>query len=567
MKKILNSPQTVIDDYIAGLVRGTGHLARVADWPVVVRTAASRKSSDRVALVTGGGSGHEPAHAGYVGEGMLDAAVLGPVFTSPSVDAVYAAIHAVATDAGVLLIVKNYTGDRLNFGLAAEMARADGIRVETVVVADDAALGDASRAGRRGLTATVLVHKIAGAAAEAGASLDEVAAITRRFLEGAATMGVALGACVVPGSSEASFQLGPDEVEWGLGIHGEAGSERGTIVTSREIAERLVETVVADRGLAAGSNVVVLVNSLGATPDLELRILHGDVLAEFERRGIDVRFTWAGAFLTSLEMPGASVTVAAVDDEVAELLSASAHTLAFPAWSAPLDRGRATEIPAPPRFVADEVETASGEPTDARVERLIEAVQAIARALVAAEPELTALDREVGDGDLGINLARGATAILDAGERLRRSRDEAATLVALSQVVRREVGGTSGPLYSILLLAMSEALAVDSGGSASERWATAFSEGVERVRLIGGAAPGDSTMVDALQPAADALAAAPGDVSSAAGAATRGAESTAELRPSLGRSSYVGDRAVGVPDPGARAVALQLAVLAEVLGC
>ena len=568
MKKILNSPQTAVEDYIVGLVRGTGHLARVAGWPVVVRTPATRKKDDRVALVTGGGSGHEPAHAGYVGEGMLDAAVLGPVFTSPSVDAVYAGIHAVATDAGVLLIVKNYTGDRLNFGLAAEMARADGIRVETVVVADDAALGDVSRAGRRGLTATVLVHKIAGAAAESGASLDEVAAIARRFLDGAATMGVALGACVVPGSVEASFRLGADEVEWGLGIHGEAGSERGTIVGSRQIAYRLVDTVVSDRGLTDDDEVVVLVNSLGATPDLELRILHADVLAEFDRRGIVVRFTWAGPFLTSLEMPGASVTVARIDDDLARLLSAPARTLAFPAWSAPLDPERAIEVPAPRGFTGDAGagDAVLGEP-HAGVARLLDAIGAVAAALVSAEPELTALDREVGDGDLGINLARGATAFLDASDALRRSPDEAATLVAVSQLVRREVGGTSGPLYSILLLAMSEVLGSRSDASLPERWASAFVEGVARVRGVGGAAPGDSTMVDALQPAADALALAPTDVSAAAAAAAHGADSTAELRPSLGRSSYVGDRAVGVPDPGARAVALQLEVLAKALGC
>jgi dihydroxyacetone kinase len=271
-------------------------------------------------------------------------------------------------------------------------------------------------------------------------------------------------------------------------------------------------------------------------------------------------------------MPGASVTVAVVDDALAALLSAPSHTLAFPAWSAPLERGRATEVPAPRGFAADLVGDAAADSVEpdaphAGVARLVDAIDAVAVALIAAEPELTALDREVGDGDLGINLARGATAILDAGARLRRSPDEAATLVALSQLVRREVGGTSGPLYSILLLAMSEVLSAQTDTPLPERWAAAFVDGVARVRGVGGAAPGDSTMVDALQPAADKLAGAPTDVSAAAVAAARGAEATAELRPSLGRSSYVGDRAVGVPDPGARAVALQLAVLAKALGC
>ncbi len=561
-KKVLNSAADVIEDYIDGLVRGTGHLARVEGWPVVVRAPHLRTPDDHVALVTGGGSGTEPAHAGYVGEGMLDAAVLGSVFTSPSVDAVHAGIRAVATSAGVLLIVKNYTGDRLNFGLAAEMARAEGIRVETVLVADDAALGAGSRAGRRGLTATVLVHKLAGAAAAAGASLDEVADLSRRFLAGAATMGVALGACVVPGSVAASFELGPDEVEWGLGIHGEAGSERGPLTTSRRIAERLVAALVADRGLITGDEVVALVNSLGATPDLELRILHGDVLAELARCGLRVRLTWAAPFLISLEMPGASVTLARVDDRTAELLAAPARTLAFPVWSAPLDPRRLTSVPGPHRF-----EVPSGEGSAAAgVARLHAAVTAVAAAIEAAEPELTALDRSVGGGDLGTNLARGAAAARDAGAALGGLPDASACLATLSQIVRREVGGTSGPLYSLLLLAMSESLVGAGDAPSDRRWADAFAAGVARVRTVGGAAPGDSTMVDALQPAADALTAAP-DLTVAVRAAAERAARTAALRPSLGRSSYVGDRAVGVPDPGAEAVALQLDALRRELGC
>lgn len=562
-EKILNAPADVIEDYIAGLIRGTGHLARIDGWPVIVRERGTRKRADRVALVTGGGSGHEPAHAGYVGEGMLDAAVLGPVFTSPSVDAIYAAIRAVATDAGVLLIVKNYTGDRLNFGLAAEMARAEGVPVEIVLVADDAALGDRSRAGRRGLTATVLVHKIAGAAAEEGASLGEIAQLCSRFLEGAATMGVALGACVVPGAAEASFAVTPGEVEWGLGIHGEAGSERGTLGTSREIAARLVDAVAADRGLREGDQIVLLLNSLGATPDLELRVLHGDVLAEIERRGLRVRFTWAAPFLTSLEMAGVSLTLARVDDRTAGLLSAPSHTLAFPAWSAALDPARATVVPAPHRF---EVTTSDGPRSD-DVARLHATVMAVAARIEASESELTALDRAVGDGDLGTNLARGAAALRRSERTLLGLPDAAAYLAGLSEIVRHEVGGTSGPLYSILLLTMSESLAGLDAAPAPRQWVDAFAAGVARVREIGGAAPGDSTMVDALQPAVDAFGGAEPDLAAAAAAAAAGAQETARLHPSLGRSSYVGERAIGVPDPGAIAVALQFDALRTERGC
>lgn len=565
MKKIINAPAAVIEDYITGLVAATPHLARVQGLPIVVRSAASKKQDDRVALVSGGGSGHEPAHAGYVGRGMLDAAVLGPVFTSPSVDAVYAAIVASATTAGVLLIVKNYTGDRLNFGLAAEMARADGIPVEMIVVADDAALGDSSRAGRRGLTATVLVHKIAGAAAERGWSIPQIVAVVERFLAGAATMGVALGPCYLPGATTPNFTLGDTEIEWGLGIHGEAGSELGTLVPSADIAERLVETIVADRAFTLGTEVVALVNSLGGTPDLDLRILHGDVLAALSARGLRVRMTWAGPFLTSLEMPGASLTVGAVDAELLELLADDAFVAAFPRTTASLDADRELAVPAPDLFVAD-TDGGASSPAVAAIHRV---TLQVLDALIAAEGDLTDLDRQVGDGDLGTNLARGAAAVVAASARLRTQPDAARYLTAVSDIVRREVGGTSGPLYSLLLLAMAESLSGIDGAPSPAEWSAALVAGSARVRLVGGAAPGDSTMVDALHPAAESLAAAtafgPERSADAALAARAGAESTAVLTPSLGRSSYVGERAVGIPDPGAIAVALQFEAIARVL--
>ncbi|MGO1769664.1 MAG: dihydroxyacetone kinase family protein [Microbacterium sp.] len=547
MTKLINAPEDVIDDYIAGLVASSPHLARLDDAPVVVR--AERKRSDRVALVSGGGSGHEPAHAGYVGTGMLDAAVLGPVFTSPSVDDVYAAIHAVATDAGVLLVVKNYTGDRLNFGLAADMARADGIAVEQVVVADDAALGDASGAGRRGLTATVLAHKAAGAAAERGASLAEVVAVAERLLARAATMGVALGACTVPGSATANFELGDGEVEWGLGIHGEPGRRRGAAVGAAETAEILVDEAWRAIGGAEGESVVALVNSLGGTPDLELRILQGDVLGALARRGAVVRATWAGPFLTSLEMPGASVTVAAVDDALLTLLTDEAAVAAFPRRTEAHVGPRSRPSGAPARD-----EEAGDEPTEAGA-RAFAIVAAACRAALAAEPELTDLDRRVGDGDMGTNLARGAQEILDAEAELSSAPDAAVLLRRASAIARRVIGGTSGPLYSALLLGMAEELARTGDAAA------AFAHGASRVRAIGGAEPGDRTMVDALAPAADAIRSG-GDLAAAAAAARAGADATARTAASLGRSSYLGDRAIGTPDPGAVAVALLLEALA-----
>ncbi|WP_194409802.1 dihydroxyacetone kinase family protein [Microbacterium cremeum] len=566
MKKIINAPGDVIEDYISGLVGASPHLARVAGWPVVVRTPSDRKDDERVALVSGGGSGHEPAHAGYVGRGMLDAAVLGPVFTSPSVDAVYAAIRAVATRAGVLLIVKNYTGDRLNFGLAAELARADGIRVEMVVVADDAALGDASRAGRRGLTATVLVHKLAGAAAERGWDLSRIVAAAGGFVAGAATMGVSLGPCFVPGAAAPNFTLGADEIEWGLGIHGEAGAECGPIVPSAAIAARLVDTVVGDSRFDPGTEVVALVNALGGTPDLDLRILQGDILRELAARDLSVRMTWAGPFLTSLEMPGASLTVAQVGAEELALLADEVNVLAFPRVSQVLDPARPLTVPGPPAFEVPLPASGGGSP-DPVVARTGDVVEGIARALIAAEPHLTELDRTVGDGDLGVNLARAAETFLATGDALRAHHGVERYLAAVSDLLRHVVGGTSGPLYSLLVLTIAEELRGRPVPTPAD-WIRALAAGVARIREVGGAAPGDSTMIDALQPAVDVLQSqhrASGILSLAVAAARAGADSTASLTPSLGRSSYVGERAVGVPDPGAVAVAIQFEAAQAVL--
>ncbi len=564
MKKIMNRPDLVVEDYIRGLVAASPHLARVDGWPVVVRHPSTRKSADRVGVVSGGGSGHEPAHAGFVGRGMLDAAVLGPVFTSPSVDNILTAIRAVAGDAGVLLIVKNYTGDRLNFALAAALAEAEGITSETVLVADDAALGNQSRAGRRGLTGVVLAHKIAGAAAERGWSLDRVAECVRGLLNGTATMGVALGGATAPGARSTSFDLAEDEVEWGLGIHGEVGLERGPLPESRGIARRLVEEVAKDLALRPGAEVVLIVNSLGGTPDLELRILQGDVLDELANRELRVAMTWAGPLVTSLEMAGASVTVAAVTPEHLDLLADEAVVSAFPRKTGTLEP--ITTVAAPEVAGARLEPAEAGKPLD---EVLIRVIDAVLDALVAAEPELTELDRRVGDGDLGTNLARGANAIRRAQVQRASQPGPAGLLMHLAEVIRREVGGTSGPLYSLFLVAAADALDPTRDDPTADDWSRAFSAGVERVRVAGGAEPGDSTMVDALEPARAALLGQTGSafqrVTAAAEAARAGAEATAQARPKLGRSSYVGSRALGVPDPGAVAIAVLMEAMAAAL--
>lgn len=559
MKNLLNSPEAAVDDLITGLVSRNASLARVANWPVVVRSGAS---SSTVKVISGGGSGHEPAHAGYVGDGMLDAAVCGPVFTSPSVDAILAALRAVAPgDEDIIMVVKNYTGDRLNFGLAARQARAEGHRVRTVLVADDVALGEDVGAGRRGLAGTVLVHKVIGAKVRDGATMDQAADAAEELLSGLGTMGVSLGPCNVPGASESSFDLGDADVEWGLGIHGEPGVEQTPGQSARDTAQRLVKTIVADRGLR-DEDVLVMVNGLGGLSSLELEVLSGEVLSEVRARGLRPVMGWTGNFLTSLDMPGVSLTVARVSPDMRELLEAPT---AAPAWGVP------SVIPREPALVHVETpdlfasEAQAGEA--GRFPREIhEAVLRAAEVLIDREEELTRADRAVGDGDLGVNLSRGAKAVIDSSEKFETLNGPAAYFTALSALLRNHVGGTSGPLYAVLALGLARGYSDVSAREPGAQLAAlkrGFRIAVDDMCHLGGAEEGDSTMMDALIPAARVLNDEKHENSGAAelfrdamSAAEKGTASTAEYAASKGRSSYVGERSIGTPDPGATAVLL-----------
>ncbi|QDL94657.1 dihydroxyacetone kinase subunit DhaK (plasmid) [Paroceanicella profunda] len=552
MKKLVNDIPHIVPDALSGLVALTPSLALLGDETTVLRADIEAfRAEGKVALVTGGGAGHEPAHAGYVGRGMITAAVSGDVFASPGTDAVLAAIRAVSGPAGVLLIVKNYTGDRLNFGLAAEIARAEGIAVEMVIVTDDAALGAAEHtAGRRGIAGTVLVHKIAGAAAEAGLSLAEVTALAERAVAGMATMGVALSPCTVPAAGTPNFELGPQEIELGLGIHGEPGVERTTLRPARELVATLLERIIADRGFAPGTRLALMVNNLGATPVMEQSIVAGDALALLAERGFEVARAWCGTFLTAIDMAGISLTLLRCDTGIEAALDLPVDAPAWPRQALPATPMVPRRLPAPP--APDMAATASGAPAGPRFEA---GLRAICAALRDAEPELTRMDQAVGDGDIGRSLAAAAEAV----------QAEASALAALppgpalrhcGALIRRAIGGTSGPLYAILCTAAATALDRRPDG-----WAEAFAAGVDALCGLGGAAPGDRTMVDALAPARDAALEGAG-LPAVAQAAREGAERTAQMQPRLGRSSYLGDRAKGHKDPGAEAVALWLEALA-----
>ena len=357
MKKLINDPRAVVREMLEGHVALNAGQALLDGETVVLRADLGSPEARQVALVSGGGSGHEPAHAGYVGSGMLHAAVAGDVFTSPSTDAVLAAIRATAGPAGALLIVKNYTGDRLNFGLAAELARAEGIPVETVVVADDVALRDTVEpARRRGIAGTVLVHKVAGAASAAGLDLAAVAAEARAAASAVGTMGVAMGACTVPGGKP-GFILAADEMELGLGIHGEAGVRRARFASADAVVDELLSTILTDLVPPQGGRVALLVNGLGGTPSMELAIVARKALLMLQSRGLQVARAWSGNLLTALEMPGVSLSILVLDD--ARLARLDAPTAA-PAWPG---RGRVGEsLPVRP-FMARAPAAASSHPT------------------------------------------------------------------------------------------------------------------------------------------------------------------------------------------------------------
>jgi dihydroxyacetone kinase-like protein len=329
MKKIINAPENVVSEMLEGIVEAhPEYLKKLDGFYVVVRKDSPIK--DKVALVSGGGSGHEPSHGGYVGTGMLNAAVAGEVFTSPTPDQVLEAIKAVDGGSGVLLVIKNYTGDIMNFEMAAEMAAMEDIKVEKVVVNDDVAVENSTyTAGRRGIAGTVFIHKIAGAAAEEGRDLLEVKKVAEKVIANVRSMGMSLDACIVPAAGKKGFELEEDEVEIGLGIHGEPGISKEKLKTADEHTQQLMDKILDDIQIDKGEEVAVMVNGLGATPLMELYIVNRKVNEILKAKGIKIAKTYVGNYMTSLEMPGFSISVLKLDEELKKLLKAKADTPAF----------------------------------------------------------------------------------------------------------------------------------------------------------------------------------------------------------------------------------------------
>ena len=531
MTQFINAKETVVTDAINGILRGAaGRLARLDGFPHIKVVLRADWDKSRVALVSGGGSGHEPAHAGFVGAGMLTAAVCGDVFASPSVDAVLAGILAVTGKAGCLLIVKNYTGDRLNFGLAAERARAFGLKVSMVIVDDDVALPHLAQP--RGVAGTLFVHKIAGALAEAGADLAAVTNAATRVIAGAITIGMSLDTCTVPGSPKEA-RIAPGMAELGLGIHGEPGVEQIPYAGARDAMARVVDLL---RPAMALGQYVAMLNNLGGVTHLEMQVLTEELAGSAIGAQIS-HLIGPAAMMPSLDMQGCSISLLPATPADIDGLSAPVALSAWPGMAA-MTAGAVVALP-------DGLTPIKPAPSAHPQRRAL--IKQCCEILIAEEATLNALDAKSGDGDTGSTLATASRALIAALDRLPLA-DLTQLYRAVGMELSQTMGGSSGVLLAIFFAAAGDASA--SGAS----WIDALSEGMARVSQVGGARPGDRTMIDALEPA---LAVLPQGVAAAALAARKGADHTSTiLRARAGRSAYVnGERLLGHNDPGAEAVA------------
>lgn len=565
MTRIFDDPAAFADEAIAGFVAAhPDHVIRVDGG--VVRAAASRPG--QVAVVIGGGSGHYPAFAGLVGVGLAAGAVCGNVFASPGAGQVYRVARAAESSGGVLFSYGNYAGDVMQFGLAQERLRSEGIDTRTVVVTDDIASAPVERMDdRRGIAGDLTVFKIAGAAAESGFSLDEVEHLARKATSRTRTLGVAFRGCTLPGAAEPLFSLPAGQMSVGLGIHGEPGISDMPIPPASELAELLVGRLLAETPEHASDRAVVLVNGLGTVKYEELFLFYGKVAALLATAGVHIVGVECGELVTSLDMAGLSLTVFWVDDELEALWFVPVDTPAYHRGRvAPREVRRVIEVDRAPVQVGEVASPASRQLADSAVAVL----DAVARVVRAHEQELGDLDAVAGDGDHGIGMRRGADAAAEAAHAaLIRGAGVHELLIDAGEQWSERAGGTSGALWGSAARAVATSLGNRDVYRAQDL-VDAAAMAREAVTRLGGAVPGDKTMVDAISPYVDTLSyhisrgTSVGEaLKLAAEAATRAASDTAALRPRKGRARPLAERSLGTPDPGAVSFALIVTALAE----
>ncbi|MGG1629638.1 dihydroxyacetone kinase subunit DhaK [Rossellomorea sp. NRS-1567] len=584
MKKVMNEPEDLVVEMCNGMAMAHPELEFMKKYKVMKKKDLNE---DKVTLISGGGSGHEPAHAGLVGKGMLDAAVCGDVFASPSQNQVYQAIKATAGKKGALLVIKNYSGDIMNFKNAAHMASEDGIPVEYVKVDDDIAVEDSLyTVGRRGVAGTVLVHKIAGAAAEEGRDLLEVKAVAEKAAENVRSIGFALTSCTVPASGSPTFKLADDEIEYGVGIHGEPGTRREKMASADELAERMVNDLLKDLKIEDGDSfeLAVLVNGFGGTPLQELYLFNNSITRVLADKKIQINRAFVGNYMTSIDMAGVSLTVMKLDEELKTLLSSESTAPAF-----------RVDGPVPGVEYIDLEEDEEAKPVSFEVEtseehavikndratlgNIIYLVDKMSDIIIKNEVPFCELDSHAGDGDFGMSVSKGFKQLKREWKDILGQENLTidSFLDASSMVIMEYCGGASGPIWGSAFRAAGKA-AEDRVELTVKEFADMLQAAVKGIQDTGersfgrGAEVGDKTLVDALVPCADSWSesAANGEdfktaFEKGAAAAVEGAEKTKEIVARMGRAGTVGDRSLGHPDAGAYALGVIFTELSESL--
>ena len=574
MKKIINAPENVVRELCNGMVMAHPELEFISKYKIVKKREINK---DKVTLISGGGSGHEPAHAGFVGEGMLDVAVCGDVFASPSQIQIYQGIKESASNKGTLLIIKNYSGDMMNFKNAAYLASEDGINVDYIKVEDDIAVEDSLyTVGRRGVAGTVLVHKIVGAAAELGESLQNVKEVGQKAADNVRSLGFAFTSCTVPAKGTPTFEIGDDEMEYGVGIHGEPGIRREKVISADELAERMVKQLLKDLGISEGSNdeIALLINGFGATPMQELYLFNNSVTRELAKRNIKIYKTFVGNYMTSIDMAGASISIMKLDDQLKKLLTMPCDTPAFKV-SKHIESIAYTDV---------EIEDLNDEEVSFKVEtdkeysvikdnkitlnNIMYIVDKMSECIITNEVPFCELDSHAGDGDFGMSVAKGFRQLKREWKEIisKENMSIGSFLDSCSMVIMENCGGASGPIWGSAFRAAGKNVG-DLSELTINDFASMMQSSVKAIQETGkrsfgrGAVVGDKTLIDALVPCADSWSESANKEQSvieafenAAKAAVKGAKNTEQIVARMGRAGTVGDRSIGYPDAGAYAL-------------
>lgn len=582
MKKIINRPETAVVEMCNGIAMAHPELEFNAKYKIVKKKEINKQ---KVSLVSGGGSGHEPAHAGFVGLGMLDGAVCGDIFASPSQIQVYKAITETKSDKGTLLLIKNYSGDMMNFKNAAFLAEEDGIKVDYVRIDDDIAVQDSLyTVGRRGVAGTLLVHKITGAAAQMGMELSEVKAVAQKAIANVRSLGFALTSCTVPAKGTPTFELDEDEMEYGVGIHGEQGIKREKIATADELAKRMVAALLDDLKVKEGEEIALLVNGFGGSPLQELYLLNNAVRRELDLRKVSVHRVFVGNYMTSIDMAGASVSILRLDKQLKELLSQPCDTPALhingpveagPYIHAEVHSDEAKEVT---YMVETSEEYGEIKGEEITLNNMIYIIDKMSECIIKNEIPFCELDSHAGDGDFGMSVAKGFKRLKKEWKDILETRAESIGdfLEACSLVIMEYCGGASGPIWGAAFRAAGKKAGNKRKISVSD-FADMLQAAVKGIQSTGersfgrGAVVGDKTLIDALVPCADTWSEKSDNGSvklifmEAAAAAVAGAKATQQIVARMGRAGTVGERSLGYADAGAYALGVIFTEIAQAL--